>query len=560
MQGEFESWKFLAGLGIFLFAMFFVEESLKNLAGRSLKNILRQFTNTPLKGVSVGVFITAILQSSSVVSLMVLAFVGAGIIQLKNAIAIIFGTNLGTTFTGWIVVWIGFGIDIESFALPLIAIGGIGLILFSKFEKIHESGRFLMGFGLLFLGLEYMKLSIGTLAETYDLSAFDGLSPFVFFPVGLIMTAIIQSSSAAMVITLSAFGSGIIPLEAAAVMVVGSDLGTTITTIFGAIKGSAVKKRVALSHVLVNVFSAILALVLLYPLLYLIFDLIQIEDQLLGIVLFHSLFNLIGILLILPFTKPFAAFLETRFKKGNEQISIYLKKTTKGVPEATIENLHKELSHLIEKAFQLNLNVFHHNPKNFSFSYPAKTSEHGFFSIDEYPDNYAKIKQLEGEIVEFYLIIYGEKLEPEVAEDLNSCVQSVRNAMSSVKQLKDILHNIHELENSSNTAKHDAYLILKNELKTFYLDLYRVFKSENKASSFEQLLDLIRFNNRVYAQFLKQIYKYIDEHELSEFEISTVLTVNREIHHSNKHLILAIKDCILTKGEAESFNTIPELN
>ncbi|MDG1913476.1 MAG: Na/Pi symporter [Crocinitomix sp.] len=140
---------------------------LKKSCWKESKKILRQFTNTPLKGVSVGIVITAILQSSSVVSLMVLAFVGAGIIQLKNAIAIIFGTNLGTTFTGWIVVWIGFGIDIESFALPLIAIGGIGLILFSKFEKIHQSGRFLMGFGLLFLGLEYMKLSIGTLAETY---------------------------------------------------------------------------------------------------------------------------------------------------------------------------------------------------------------------------------------------------------------------------------------------------------------------------------------------------------------------------------------------------------
>lgn len=559
MQDQFDTWKFLAGLGIFLFGMFFVEESLKNLAGRSLKKILRQFTNTPLKGILAGILITAILQSSSVVSLMVLAFAGAGLIQLKNGIAVIFGTNLGTTFTGWIVVLLGFGIDIESFALPLIGIGGISTILLSNIEKIRESGRFLMGFGLLFLGLDFMKVSIGTLATSYDLSVFEGWSPFVFFPVGLVMTAIIQSSSAAMVITLSALGTGIISLEAAAVMVIGSDLGTTVTTMLGAIKGSAIKKQVALSHVLVNVFTAILALLLLYPLLYLIFDVIAVETQLFGLVMFHSIFNMLGIFITLPFIKPFAAFLENRFKSKQEQVALYLNKSPKGVPEAAIENLQKELEHLILKVMELNVHALNMDKKKLPFIV-ANANEHSFFSDNNYLYNYFKIKQLEGEVVAFYLLIYGEKLEREDAENLNLCTQSVRNSMSAVKQIKDIKHNIEELENSNNKIKHDAYLSLKDELERFYLDLYTVFNSEVEATHFEQLIDLLKTNSRMYTLFLKSVYQQIENGSLSEVEISTLLTVNREIHHSNKALILAIKDCILEKNDADNFNTIPELN
>ena len=140
---EFDTWKFLAGLGTFLVAMFFVEIALKNLAGRSFKKFLRLHTTNPIKGIMWGTVVTATLQSSSVVSLMVLAFVGAGIIELRNAISIIFGSNLGTTFTGWIVASLGFKLDIEGLALPLIAIGAIAFVSYNRREKLKEIARFL---------------------------------------------------------------------------------------------------------------------------------------------------------------------------------------------------------------------------------------------------------------------------------------------------------------------------------------------------------------------------------------------------------------------------------
>ena len=160
MLSQFEIWEFLAGLGIFLLAMVLLESALEFLAGRSFKQFLRRHTHHPVKAILSGIGITAILQSSSVVSLMVLAFVGAGIIELKNAIGIIIGSNLGTTLTGWVVAYFGFSFNIESFALPFLAFGGLSMVFFPKKEILYHVGQLFVGFGFLFLGLDYMKSSI----------------------------------------------------------------------------------------------------------------------------------------------------------------------------------------------------------------------------------------------------------------------------------------------------------------------------------------------------------------------------------------------------------------
>ena len=158
----FDEWKFLAGLGIFLFGMFMMEESVKQLAGRSFKTLIRRFTGTRTKGLATGVVTTAVLQSSSAVSLMVLAFVGAGLMPLANAIAVIMGAMIGTTCTAWIVALIGFQFKIDVFALPLIGIGGLGLIFFSGSARFVNISKLLAAFGFLFHGLDFMKTSVET--------------------------------------------------------------------------------------------------------------------------------------------------------------------------------------------------------------------------------------------------------------------------------------------------------------------------------------------------------------------------------------------------------------
>ena len=196
MPESLDIWKLLAGLGIFLFGMFLMEESIKNLAGRSFKSFIRHSTNGRLKSILSGTLVTGVLQSSSAVSLMVLAFVGAGIMAMENAIGVILGSNLGTTFTSWIVAFFGFKVNIEEYSLPLIGIGGLGLIFLGKSVRFSNLSKLMVGFGFLFMGLDYMKTSVEELTSTFDMTVLQDLGIVPFALAGIALTAIMQSSSA----------------------------------------------------------------------------------------------------------------------------------------------------------------------------------------------------------------------------------------------------------------------------------------------------------------------------------------------------------------------------
>ncbi len=443
----FNVWAFLAGLGIFLLGMIMVEAALTTLGGRPFKKFLRKYTNHPIKAILSGTIVTAVLQSSSVVSLMVLALVGAGIIELYNALGIILGSNLGTTFTGWIVAYFGFKFDIESFALPFIAIGALVMAFFPGKEKLYNIGNLLGGFGFLFLGLEYMKSSIELLAQNFDLAPFIAYGPYLLFFVGFILTAVIQSSSAVMVIALSALNAGVIPLESAAAMVIGSDLGTTITVIFGGLKGTPAKKRVALGQFLFNLIVDILALAFLYPLLRLVTKVYGLSDPLMALVAFHSTFNIMGILLFLPFLKLFSRFLNKRFAKEEQQVAYFINNVPSNVPEIAIESLRKEIQHLIERVFLLQVSILEIEPQ--IFNYRLNTflrAESKRSSIVQYE----KIKELEGELVEFYVNIQNEQLERDDSIRLKQLILAIRYAMNAAKGVKDVSHNVNrELYNSN---------------------------------------------------------------------------------------------------------------
>lgn len=547
-------WKFFAGLGIFLFGMRFMEESIQNIAGAAFKRFLRKQTSTKLKAILSGALVTAVLQSSSVVTLMVLAFVGAGVIALQNALGIIIGANLGTTFTGWIVTLLGFKLNIESFALPLIAMGGISIAFLSNSPKIKELGRFAIGFGFLFLGLDYMKSAIEFLANNVDLTQYINYGSWVYFFIGFVLTAIIQSSSASMVITLSALSTGIIPLEAAIIMVIGSDLGTTITALLGSIGGSSVTKRAAFSHFSFNIITAIIGLSLLKPIVYVIVHIFSVTDPLVRLVSFHSIFNFLGIVAVFPFLNLFARMLERTFKGETTQVSHYIPNVTTSVPDAALAALKKELEGLLQHIFQYNLSVFRLNKELYGFDEPKHAN--GFFNkaIAEYET----IKQLEGEIVAYYLRLQNEKLEGEEPEQLEAYIFAVRNAMQAIKGIKDIAHNIVAIERSANDQQMALLAMLQSLLGTFYLELYRVLKSDVAAGKMELLSDLSKENQQVYQKFLDEIYGLTKKNALSQMETSTMLNVNREVYNANKALVLAMKDTVLPPQEARSFSRLQE--
>ena len=220
MNDLFDYWGLLAGIALFLFAMSQIEAALKTFGGRSLAIYLKRHTRHRFQSLLGGLVGTALLQSSSVVGLMVLAFVGAGMLTLTAALGIIFGSNLGTTFTGWIVATLGFKVDLSAFSLPLIAIGG-GFYLLAG-GRWSELGRGLLGLGLLLLGLQFMKDSVASLEALIDINELAALAPWQYLLFGLVVAAVIQSSSATMMITLTALNEGIIDLPNAAALAIGA--------------------------------------------------------------------------------------------------------------------------------------------------------------------------------------------------------------------------------------------------------------------------------------------------------------------------------------------------
>ena len=256
------------GLGLFLFGMTMMSESLQKVAGDKMRAILAGMTKNRVMGVLTGVAITSIIQSSSATTVMVVSFVNAGLLSLAESITVIMGANIGTTVTAWLVSLVGFQFSIADIAIPLI---GLSIpLLFSKRDKRKSIGQLMVGFALLFIGLEYLKNSVPDINSNPEVLAFlqhysnmGYGSVLLFVLVGTILTLIMQSSSATMAITLVMLNQGWIGFEVAAAMVLGENIGTTITANLAAIPANTNAKRAALSHTLFNVLGVIWMLIIL---------------------------------------------------------------------------------------------------------------------------------------------------------------------------------------------------------------------------------------------------------------------------------------------------------
>lgn len=548
MPDQIDFWKFIAGLGIFLFGMHHLESALKSLAGRSFKLFLKRHTNNPLKAILSGTFVTAVLQSSSVVSLITLAFVGAGIIHMKNALGIIFGSNLGTTFTGWIVALIGFKLNIEEISLPMIGIGGIVLVVLRKYQSIATYGLLLISFGFLFLGLDYMKTSVAYLADNFDLAVIANYRPWVFLVVGFVFTAIVQSSSAAMVITLSALASGIIPFASAAAMVIGADLGTTITALIGGMPGVAAKKRVALGHFLFNLTTDLVAFIMLGWLIVFIQEVLGVKDELVGLVLFHSTFNLLGILLFVPFINYFATFLNSCFEDRGSSEGKYIHEVTFEIHDVAIEALMRESNHLLLEVISL-------------IRTPFETEQRwqGLLKNgSDFKDKYHRIKRLEGEMFNFYNSLQKEPLNAQESSILNQMILTIRYALHAAKGLKDIAPDIEEFRNSSKKPLMELFDMFDRQNSELLKQIREIVEDQDASIAFEDLAQLLADIQSGYDELFGHMTKGDENgHNLDELEVSTVLTLNREFYSSYKSLIMAAASLLLSPDKSREFNSLP---
>lgn len=542
--------KLFAGIGFFMLGMNFVEDALRKLAGRSFKIFLRKQTNNKLKAIVGGAIVTGVLQSSSIVNLMVLAFVGAGVITMQNALAVILGANIGTTLDSWVVASVGFGFNIEVFSFPLVGIAGIAMALLSKNEKAYHWSKFLFGFGVLFIGLDFMKVSFAGMVQHFDFSTIQHYPAIVFVVVGFAITSIIQSSSAAVAITLSALHVNAITLYSATAIVLGSEVGTTIKLLLASIHGVPAKKRVALGNMIYNSLLIVAVLLALQPINYLLTEIIQFKDQLLALVFFQSFINILGVIIFFPFLNLFEKFLHNRFTE-DQSGARYIKLVPAGEGDLALEALDKEAKRFIWYTLDFHLHAF-----DIKISHPNILAEKHFHE-KPFSTKYDVLKLLHGEIHSYYITINKELLNVKELERAEQIISTVRNCMFSAKSVKDSLGDIDQLKNSSSTVKFEVYQNTQHEVE----ELNNMFVDCLVRTSHEALFeDIVKLYNRVqqgYNEGLNKLYLKKANHELTEVDISTLINFNRELFTSYKAMIWALKDFLLETDQAKYFEELP---
>ena len=352
----------IGGLCMFLFGMKTMSEGLQKSAGERMRKTLNFMTGNRFAGVFTGFMITSIVQSSTAVSVMVVSFVNAGLLTLTQSVGVLFGTNIGTTLTAWIISIVGFKINIDSLALPAISIGFILSITRWKYRSI---GDFLLGFGFLFMGLHFLTSGMANVNDVIDFDAIGAfrekryLAILIGAGVGLVMTLIINSSTATVALIMALAFQDIVTYEMAAGMIMGANLGTTLNAPLASLAGNVNAKRAALVHVMFNVIGIAWALPVLVPLLNLVnvilpgdpWALIPSNEAIpLHLAGLHTTFNIINTVLFLPFVNQFAKLIclilpdkKTPEKSGHYRF-VYISAGSAGSPELNILRAEKEIS------------------------------------------------------------------------------------------------------------------------------------------------------------------------------------------------------------------------
>ncbi len=554
MNIPIDFWKLAAGLAVFLYGMFLLEDAVKVMSGKAFRQMIRYYTNGRLRSIGSGSLITAILQSSSAVSLMVLAFVGAGVMTMENGIGVMMGSNIGTTFTSWIVAVFGFKIKIDSFAFPMIACSGLLSMLVNPSSKLFQVGRLLIGFGFLLLGLDFMKTSVEAYAQHIDLKDLSQYGTWLYLLVGALLTAMMQSSSASIAIILTGINSGLIDFHTATAMVIGANIGTTITVLLGAIGGIQAKKRVSVSHLVFNLVTGIIAFAALGPLSRLVTVFFDIsENAVMGLALFHTLFNLIGVIVFFPFIGYLARFLIRFFPERKEVLTLYLKNTPTEVLDAATDSLRKETLHLFEECRLYALKVFGIDDK-LVFD-QSLHFEKTLGRKNTLPDFYAYAKLLHGEIIEFYAKLLKAEVEEDEAKALERMIYASRNIMNSMKNIKGLRNDLDEFDSSENEHLNRQYKLFRRRLVRLYHTIDSFFdKDGDQKEQYRILLQMVLHIEEQDEQFIETVMQLAGAGDINELEISSLVMANRLFSQSCRLQIFALKDLLLREKEITEFD------
>ena len=487
----------LGALGMFLYGMNLMSSGLQKAAGDRLRGFLSAMTSNPLKRVLTGLGITAIIQSSSATTVMVVSFVNAGLLTLVQAIGVIMGANIGTTVTAWLVAWLGFKADISILAIPLMLFG----FLFSNSKKDQHKniGELIVGFSLLFLGLSFMKESVPDLSETPQVlefvrtwSGYGFGSVLIFLVFGTLLTLVLQSSSATMAITLIMLSMGYIPFSMACAMVLGENIGTTITANIAASVGNTSAKRAAMSHTIFNVFGVLWALALFQPFLSLIGSIIESfglpnpakegfsvssptspesTAALYGLSMLHTLFNTFNTMILIGCTGLIEKAVIKMIKApANQEKDVFRLKYIEAGPLAT-----PELA--TEQAFNEIIHFAEISKKGLGYAREA---------INETDAD--KFEELRGKLVKYEEI--SDRIEYEIASFLNA-VSAGEVSEKTSKEIKAMYKIIGELESLGDSGENISRILSRRNIHKKAFDAEAIKKLGQMTDLVEKAYDVM---------------------------------------------------------------------
>jgi len=552
-----------AGVAILLFGMIMLEEGFKVFTKGPLQNILKKATDKLYKSISLGALVTAFIQSSSLVSVITISFISAGLISLAGGIGLIFGANIGTTATAWLVAGFGLKIKISSLAMPMLVFGII--FSFQKKNSLKGIGNVLAGLGFFFLGIHYMKEGFDVFKEYIDLTQYavpGFLGVIIYTGIGIIITTILQSSSATLALILTALAAGQIEYENALALAIGANVGTTITAALGSLKSNIAGKRLAGAHLIFNMITGIVALAFIFPLANLVNYLSEVfgisaTDFTLKLALFHTIFNILGVLIMIPFIKRLERVLLRFFKdKVDKDIDEpkYLNEAVLEFPGSVISALIKESKYLYKNAiFEIvahALNIHREDIKSDTKVKKIVKKSTEDMQVDVEELYYKKVKNIYGEIIRYATTAQNNlKLNKKQNTTITDIKIANRKMVEIIKDVRELNKNITLSLNLDNKYLLNEYDSFRKKIIKVLRVIYLFRKADNSAEYAEKLAQLKKDAKAHIRQSNKSIDKLIRKDLITVEMASSLFNDYTNVNDMIKKLIEVAE---LLYGEKDS--------
>ena len=549
-----------AGVAIFLFGMLSLEQGFQTFTGGTLERILQRATSSRLKSLGFGVITTTLMQSSSLVSVITISFLSAGLISLAAGIGIIFGANLGTTTGAWLIAGFGLKVKISAYAMPMLVFGVV--LIFQSSKKLKGIGYILAGLGFLFLGIHYMKEGFEAFKNAIDLTRFAvggyrGL--FMFAGIGVAATVIMQSSHATLVLIITALATGQITYENALALAIGANVGTTITAILGSLSSNESGKRLAAAHLIFNVVTGIIAIAMIHHLVDLVDWLarglgIAPDDHTLKLALFHTIFNLIGIVVMLPFVGPLVRFLQRIIPERRPEVDRpkYLTSASAEYPDTAVEAVRRETLRVYEAAIRIIIDALGLKSADIFSNEDLEKAVAARRSVSEYDVDaeYEKhIKPLYSAIIAFISETAFSRRDEE-----NSILAWLRDAnreiVEAVKDTKHLQKNLLRYLASDNDAIRDAYNEIRVSIAATIREL-EALRQEGDDSVIDALaLDAVKLSvDQSQERISRLLTELIGRHEITPEMGSSLLNDSNYAYNVSINLVRAAEKLFASEDQ-----------